>query len=96
MAYGEQPGLIPKAVDELLRRFPIVNQGRIVRSDYTYKDVAMKFLFHPSRNPDVPVELPPPPPPPPPMPRPGHAKGRQRGKVFGGNPAFPPDRTLTE
>ena len=33
-----------------------------------YKDVAMKFLFHPSRNPDVPVELPPPPPPPPPMP----------------------------
>jgi hypothetical protein len=33
-----------------------------------YKDVAMKDLFHPSRNPDVPVELPPPPPPPPPMP----------------------------
>jgi hypothetical protein len=28
----------------------------------------MKFRFHPSRNPDVPVELPPPPPPPPPMP----------------------------
>ncbi len=28
----------------------------------------MKDLFHPSRNPDVPVELPPPPPPPPPMP----------------------------
>ncbi len=33
-----------------------------------YKDVAIKDLFHPSRNPDVPVELPPPPPPPPPMP----------------------------
>jgi hypothetical protein len=33
-----------------------------------YKDVAMKDLFHPSRNPDVPVDLPPPPPPPPPMP----------------------------
>jgi hypothetical protein len=30
------------------------------------------------------------------LPRPGHAKGRQRGKGFGGNPAFPPDRTLTE
>jgi hypothetical protein len=33
-----------------------------------YKDVAMKDLFHPSRNPDVPVEPPPAPPPPPPMP----------------------------
>ena len=33
-----------------------------------YKDVAIKDLFHPSRNPDVPVDLPPPPPPPPPMP----------------------------
>jgi hypothetical protein len=28
----------------------------------------MKNLFHPSRDPNVPVELPPPPPPPPPMP----------------------------
>ena len=28
----------------------------------------MKILFHPSRDPNVPVELPPPPPPPPPMP----------------------------
>ena len=33
-----------------------------------YKDVAMKTLFHPSRDPNEPVELPPPPPPPPPMP----------------------------
>jgi hypothetical protein len=34
-----------------------------------YKDVAMKTLFHPSRNPDLPPPPPPPaPPPPPPMP----------------------------
>ena len=33
-----------------------------------YKDVAMKDLFHPSRNPDVEVPPPPAPPPPPPMP----------------------------
>jgi hypothetical protein len=33
-----------------------------------YKDVAMKNLFHPSRNPEIVKELPPPPPPPPPMP----------------------------
>ncbi len=33
-----------------------------------YKDVAIKDLFHPSRNPDIVKELPPPPPPPPPMP----------------------------
>jgi hypothetical protein len=33
-----------------------------------YKDVAVKTLFHPSRDPNEPVELPPPPPPPPPMP----------------------------
>jgi hypothetical protein len=32
----------------------------------TYKDVAMKTLFHPSRNPDLPPPAPPPPPPPPP------------------------------
>jgi cytochrome P450 len=38
----EQSALIPKAVDELLRRFPVVNQGRIVRNDITYKNVAMK------------------------------------------------------
>ena len=38
----EQPKLIPKAVDELLRRFPIVNQGRCVRQDIEYKGVAMK------------------------------------------------------
>jgi hypothetical protein len=34
----------------------------------TYKDVAMKTLFHPSRDPNVPVEPPPPPPPPKPLP----------------------------
>ena len=33
-----------------------------------YKDVAMKNLFHPSRDPEIVKELPPPPPPPPPMP----------------------------
>jgi len=38
----EKPELIPKAVDELLRRFPIVNQGRYVPEDYVYKGVALK------------------------------------------------------
>ena len=33
-----------------------------------YKDVAIKNLFHPSRNPEIVKDLPPPPPPPPPMP----------------------------
>lgn len=33
-----------------------------------YKDVAMKNLFHPTRNPDIPKDPPPVPPPPPPMP----------------------------
>jgi hypothetical protein len=33
-----------------------------------YKDVALKTLFHPSRDPNEVVEPPPPPPPPPPMP----------------------------
>jgi cytochrome P450 len=37
-----EPELIPKAVDELLRRFPVVNQGRMVRNDITYKSVQMK------------------------------------------------------
>jgi hypothetical protein len=45
---------------------PLPNDTPVLPSGY--KDVAMKDLFHPSRNPDVPVELPPPPPPPPPMP----------------------------
>jgi cytochrome P450 len=38
----ENPGLIPKAVDELLRRFPIVNQGRCVARDLVYKSVPFK------------------------------------------------------
>ena len=38
----EQPKLIQKAVDELLRRFPIVNQGRCIREDIVYKGVSMK------------------------------------------------------
>jgi cytochrome P450 len=38
----EQPALIPKAVEELLRRFPVVNQGRLVRQDTTLKGVAMR------------------------------------------------------
>ena len=46
--------------------FPLANDPPVLPSGY--KDVAMKDLFHPSRNPDVPVEPPPAPPPPPPMP----------------------------
>jgi hypothetical protein len=45
---------------------PLPNDAPVLPSGY--KDVAIKDLFHPSRNPDVPVDLPPPPPPPPPMP----------------------------
>jgi hypothetical protein len=45
---------------------PLPNDAPVLPSGY--KDVAIENLFHPSRNPDVPVELPPPPPPPPPMP----------------------------
>jgi hypothetical protein len=45
---------------------PLSNDPPVLPSGY--QNVAAKYLFHPSRNPDVPVELPPPPPPPPPMP----------------------------
>lgn len=38
----DNPALIPKAVDELLRRFPIVNQGRCVARDLVYKNVPFK------------------------------------------------------
>ncbi len=45
---------------------PLPNDPPVLPSGY--KDVAMKDLFHPSRNPDVEVPPPPAPPPPPPMP----------------------------
>jgi cytochrome P450 len=38
----ERPELIPKAVDEFLRRFPIVNQGRLVAKDIELKGAPMK------------------------------------------------------
>jgi cytochrome P450 len=38
----ERPELIPKAVDEFLRRFPIVNQGRLVVKDIELKGAPMK------------------------------------------------------
>ena len=38
----EHPERIPNAVEELLRRFPVVNQGRMVVSDMDYKGVAMR------------------------------------------------------
>ncbi len=45
---------------------PLPNDAPVLPSGY--KDVAMKNLFHPSRDPNVAVEPLPPPPPPPPMP----------------------------
>jgi hypothetical protein len=44
----------------------LANDAPVLPSGYNY--VAQKNLFHPSRDPNVAVELPPPPPPPPPMP----------------------------
>ena len=38
----DRPELIPKAVDELLRRFPVVNQGRLVGKDIELKGAPMK------------------------------------------------------
>ena len=38
----EHPDRIPNAVEELLRRFPVVNQGRLVVSDMDYKGVALR------------------------------------------------------
>ncbi|MCX6628495.1 MAG: hypothetical protein NTW28_12790, partial [Candidatus Solibacter sp.] len=46
--------------------FPLANDAPVLPSGY--KDVAMKNLFHPSRDPNVAVDPPPAPPPPPPMP----------------------------
>lgn len=37
-----QPQLIPKAVEEFLRRFPAPVTGRAVRHDFRYRDVEMK------------------------------------------------------
>jgi cytochrome P450 len=38
----DHPERIPAAVEELLRRFPVVNQGRVVVSDMVYKGVTMR------------------------------------------------------
>ena len=38
----EHPERIPAAVEELLRRFPVVNQGRMVVADMDYKGVSMR------------------------------------------------------
>jgi cytochrome P450 len=38
----DQPGLIPDAVEELLRRFPVTVSGRMVKHDITYRGVEMK------------------------------------------------------
>ena len=38
----EHPELMPKAVDEMLRRFPVVNQGRLVAKEIELKGAPMK------------------------------------------------------
>ncbi|WP_280155442.1 cytochrome P450 [Piscinibacter sp. XHJ-5] len=38
----DHPDRIPNAVEELLRRFPVVNAGRVVVRDMDYKGVAMR------------------------------------------------------
>ena len=50
----------------LRRSIPLPNDPPVM--PVGYKAVALNTLFHPSRDPNEPVELPPPPPPPPPMP----------------------------
>jgi hypothetical protein len=47
---------------------PLPTEPAVLPSDY--KDVAIKDLFDPSRNPNIPIDAPPPPPPPPPDPVP--------------------------
>jgi hypothetical protein len=46
--------------------YPLPNDAPVLALGY--KDVALHYLFHPSRNPEIEKALPPPPPPPPPMP----------------------------
>lgn len=38
----DHPELATRAADEFLRRFPVVNQGRVVAADFVYKGVTMK------------------------------------------------------
>ena len=38
----QDPGLIPRAIDELMRRYSVPNIARVVREDMTYKGVRMK------------------------------------------------------
>ncbi len=41
-ALANDPSLIPQAVNELLRRFPIVNNGRVVKEDITLGGVTLR------------------------------------------------------
>jgi camphor 5-monooxygenase len=43
---SEHPELINKAVEEILRRFPIANIGRFVTRDVTYRGITMKAGDH--------------------------------------------------
>jgi hypothetical protein len=67
----------PAPLNPLPQQQPVVATG--------YKDVAMKTLFHPSRNPDLPPP-PPPPAPPPPPPIPPLPKYHGTMNIFGDGP----------
>ena len=67
----------PAPLNPLPPQQPVVATG--------YKDVAMKTLFHPSRNPDLPPP-PPPPAPPPPPPVPPLPKYHGTMNIFGDGP----------